>query len=745
MYKLLIFSLFVSFAYSLDIDIESFKQEAQNDPSNINARIILAREYINNKKYDEAKVSLDEVLALKADHKKAIKLMKELTEKKNPKETDEERYKKILEKRDDVDTAIKLYDLYIKENRKAEAKRLKMRYWRKSINNPVYLALENKEQTILFARAGKLESIYKKSHQFSDFKEYYYELEGLGYKDKGFLKLEEFVKNNPQNEEAVLFLANQYYWNKRSKESIDILKPVIENDTKNIEILTLYANLLYQAGENQKALKEFKKVVALGSNDPKILQSIKSIKKHKKAYRKTKQSSKTENLRYLAEKYFSKKKYRKSLPLYKKYFQRVSNDSNTRFHYATALENVKQYKKAEKQYLIVSKQMDKLHLLSTYRYARVMIAQREEQKWDRARDVLADLLETILNGEKTKESDDILKYTQQSLDLLSKPMPKATMHKDVMLTESQSKILGQSTFSESSIQNQHVSSIKGMINPNLSAISSDTTIQVSPFITMLNDNSVHNRGYGVTIANQSMSLTAKNSTFKNDDEDKKLDVATLKASYSNGDNFSISLGVNSFDDSTDVVGKMEFRKAYKNHNITYGLGYESGIFINGAICSVENDINAITLSLYDLILLKNLEEAEATLVINSFSDSNLNINSWVNYPLYRAITQSLENSFSLIGSYEYNSKKDTCYGATDFFDTTQIEMISKYQFSTGFFEAKGSVGYSFKNSEVVYSYGFMLQVMASNSLDVSIDCRHYQSGYSPDGANECYASFTRVW
>jgi hypothetical protein len=284
-----------------------------------------------------------------------------------------------------------------------------------------------------------------------------------------------------------------------------------------------------------------------------------------------------------------------------------------------------------------------------------------------------------------------------------------------------------------------------MINPNLSAISVDTTVQASVFTTMLNDDAIQNRGYGITLANQNFSLTAKKSTFKNDINRTKLDVATLSASYSNSDDFSMSIGVNSFEDSTEVVGKIEFRKAYKNHNITYGLGYESGIFINGSTCSVENNINAISVSLYDLILLKNLEEAEATLVINSFSDSNLNINSWVNYPLYRSIMQNLENSFSIVGSYEYNSKKDTCYNAAKFFDTTQIEIKSKYEFKTGFVETKGSIGYSFKNSEVVYSYGFLLQLMASNSIDLSIDCRHYQSGYSPDGANECYASFTKVW
>ncbi|HIP60806.1 MAG TPA: hypothetical protein EYH01_10310, partial [Campylobacterales bacterium] len=117
----------------------------------------------------------------------------------------------------------------------------------------------------------------------------------------------------------------------------------------------------------------------------------------------------------------------------------------------------------------MSKQRDKLYELSTYRYARVMIAQRDETKWDKARDVLTNLLATIVNHKPSKESDDILKYTQQSLAIVSEPMPIAKMHKDIMLTAEQSKILNQPTYSANIIKKQNVFSIKTMLNPELSS------------------------------------------------------------------------------------------------------------------------------------------------------------------------------------------------------------------------------------------------------------------------------------
>jgi len=30
-------------------------------------------------------------------------------------------------------------------------------------------------------------------------------------------------------------------------------------------------------------------------------------------------------------------------------------------------------------------------------------------------------------------------------------------------------------------------------------------------------------------------------------------------------------------------------------------------------------------------------------------------------------------------------------------------------------------------------------------FDIRVDCRHYQSGYSPDGADECYLTAAYKW
>jgi tetratricopeptide (TPR) repeat protein len=681
--------------FSFDIDIESLKMEAENDSTNTNIRVILAGEYIKNKNYKEAEVTLNQILAIDKNHKKANILMNQVN---------------------------------------------------KNLHNSI-----KKSKPNIFERANNLEKIYKQSHLFDDFKSYFYELEGLGEKELGYKKLKEFVKENPQNENAVLFLANHYYWNKKTKKSLEILKPVI-NQTSNIELLTLHGNILQELGYTYKALKSFRKIVELGGENDDIRKKIASLQKPqtKIANKNTKQrvNKKSNNQKYLAEKLFFKNRYKKSLPHYRAYFKSNSNDNLARFHYATALEKLKLYKKAEKEYKKVADRDNKLYNLATYRYAQTLMYQKDEVKWDRARDTLENLLYTLVDTEPSKEINDILKYTEQSLKIASIPMPKAKMYQDVMLTAEQSKILTDNVFSSNSIEIANATSIKRMLNPNISSMQNKNDIQASLFGFSVSDSSISNRAFGIKLSKSSFSLEAKKSTFRNDDSNKskKLDANSIRASYSNGDNFSVSVGINSFEDDTNYIGRVEYRKAFDKHNITYALEYQNGIFVNGNTCLVDNDINVISVSLYDSILLNNLKTAESSLILNSFSDGNLNLNSWTKYPLYRKIQRSLESSISFVGNYEYNSKEDTCYGSTKFFDNSQMELKSKYSFASGgFLEAYGSIGYSFKNAKTIYSYGAILQIITSKSMDIYVDCKHYQSGYSPDGANECYASISRVW
>ena len=694
MRSMLIVSILISQLYSFDIDVQSLKMEAENDSENINVRMILAKQYIKNKNYSDAQTVLNEILKVDNNNQKANILLNKIN---------------------------------------------------KQSTNHVSAVTPS-----IFQRAKRLEKIYKKTHSFEDFKEYFYELEGLGEKELGFKKLEKFVKNNKTDESAVLFLANRYYWSGLASDSLKVLKPVI-NRTSNIDLLSLYANLLLENGFSYKALKEFKKVVSLGGENEDIRKKIQELQKNQltqKSENKKVAKKKRTNHKHIAEKLYFKNRYKKAIRHYKLHFKKHSGDNLTRFHYASSLEKLKQYKNAQRQYKRVSDEYDKLHNLSTYRYAKVLMAQKVDYKWDEARDVLESLLYTLSDQNPSKERDALLKYTEQSLQIASNPIPKAKQFQDVMLTAEQDKMLGEDVFAATSIQTSDTSSIKSMLNPSLSTLKNSEEVDGTFFISNISDNNIKSNSFGVKVTKSGFSIEAKKSTFKNDESNKskKQDANSIKLSYTNGDNISATIGIDSFKDDTYYTAGAEYQTSYKNHNLSYGINYQNGIFVNPNTCMVENDINVLTLSLYDSMLLENMKELETSLILNNFSDDNLNLNAWVKYPIYRSINGTLENKFSYVGNYEYNSKEDTCYGSADFFDNSQIEIKSKYKLpSNGYIEAHGSVGYSLKNAKLLYSYGALLDIVTSNSINIFIDCRHYQSGYSPDGANECYASFSKVW
>jgi thioredoxin-like negative regulator of GroEL len=700
----------------------------------------IIQSYIDTKKYDKAYLITNNSSMASKD----IYFFKgQIKELQKDMDSAEEFYKKSINYSEEKEVVLKLHDLYITTNQPKKAKLLVNTYFAKYKSNPTYKALQEQDEKLLLKRSDELKSIYKNSRLFKDFKEYYYELEGLGYKKKAFSGLEEFVKDNPSDEDARLFLAKKYYWSKRVQESFDLLKPVAKN-SKNSGIKKLYVDLKSQLQKPKQAQAK---------------------------YQKPSQELIIDGIKHKAETYYFKNDYTNAVVYYEDYFNQTSKDSATRFHYADALSNLKKYPQSEEQYRLVARQKDKLFTLSLFRYAKTLMVQKDDRKWNKARVVVQALKKILAKQQPSKQRDDLILHTDRTWEIVKKPMLKPTKHKDVMLTEIQRKILDGNTLVGGRIISKNINSIKSIINPfgqNL-----DKKIRTTIFGSTLDDESMKNISYGLRIGNiiytkqSSVSLEVKQSKFESKGSNSRIsrsvsysennsninstnrvartiDATSLTAYYDTKD-LSISAGVHSFDDMKFSVG-LELRSFVGSHDITYGIGYKPGVFIYGMPCMIDDDINVISLSLYDSILLNNLEQAEFTLQINSFTDSNLNINNFIDYPIYKVESGNFKNVFLLSGSYEYNSKDDTCYKSVDFFDGNYLQMRSRYKFGKdSFIEGIGSVGYSFKSSDSLYSYGLKLQVIADDSFDVSIDCRHYQSGYSPDGADECFASVTHVW
>jgi hypothetical protein len=235
----------------------------------------------------------------------------------------------------------------------------------------------------------------------------------------------------------------------------------------------------------------------------------------------------------------------------------------------------------------------------------------------------------------------------------------------------------------------------------------------------------------------------KKSRFKKDTI--KHDVDSFLA-YFNFKNLSVGMGLSKFEDFNDVIAEMTYRKIFPGHDMTFGLKNINGAFVNSQACMIDEKINAVQFSLYDAMLLSSLEQFEIGLTLNRYDDENINLNSWLEYPLYKTTYSDFENAFVLSGSYEFNTKTEGCYYPTKFYDGNYIQTKPKLSFGkNGYVQGIGGIGYSFKNEDFLYNYGLNAKFFIDKSFEIGVDCRHYQSGYSPDGADECYATASYIW
>jgi tetratricopeptide (TPR) repeat protein len=679
----------------------------------------------------------------------------------------EDEYKKVLENVDSKLVAIALFDLLNEEGKFDEATEFVKKYNSLNPQSEISIALKNRDHIMYKKRVDELGKVYQEKHTFKTLKEYYYGLEKLGKKDKAQKVLRSFVKKHPKHEEAVLFLAKKLYWNHKSKQSLSLLKPVV-GKTKNREILTLYTDILLQQKRKNQALPYLKKLVKLDHsektrrkiekikidsflekavNSYKMKNYIRALKYYNKYYDKTKDPKIAKEI---AELYFVTKQIKKSLPFYGAYLRSNPKDSKIRFRYASALTSLKRYKKAEREYKRVALENKSLSDLSTYRYATSLIAQKNEPKWNYSRKVLRNLLARLNKKAPSKDRDDLIKFTRATLKKVSKPMPKPTKYKDVILAEGQKKIIQtQPPFDSSKLVKRDISSVKSMLLPSDTSINKSDKKDISLSLHSLDDDIISNISYGIRlnkvtkVADGTLSLEAKKSRFKTAQTKRTVDGFLAHFSF---EHFSFGIGLNKFEDFNDVVAQITYQKIFSGHNMTFGLKTTNGAFVNSNVCMIEDKINVVQFSLYDAILLSNLDQAELGLTVNRYDDTNINVNSWAEYPVYRSVYENFENVFALSGSYEFNTKTDTCYYSADFFDGNYIVMKPKIYFTKrNFIQGIAGFGYSFKNKDVLYNYGLSAVISAYDLFDIRVDCRHYQSGTSPEGANECFATMAYIW
>ena len=308
--------------------------------SDLDAKLMLGQVYSWEQKFDEAKKNLDEVIAgaddktLLYDAKKARayvymwekedKIAKQKFQellKEQP--SDKEVREALMELNHNYKGLIKLYRA---RGTASEKKRLAELY---RLNKQPKMALKSMQEYVK-AYPNDLEAAKTLGVMLVENKEFY---QGFGYL--------EYYAAQKQTAKSSILLAKNYYWNGFSKEALDVLKSLLEKEPKNEEALKLKAKIL--------------------KISPRFTTS------NSGATTGTYFDDLAKKQLYLADTLYFNTHYKAALTYYENYLRSHPNDHDARYRYAFALENAKEYGKAEGEFSLLfwSKDSDELR----YHYA----------------------------------------------------------------------------------------------------------------------------------------------------------------------------------------------------------------------------------------------------------------------------------------------------------------------------------------------------------------------------------------
>jgi hypothetical protein len=371
---------------------------------------------------------------------------------------------------------------------------------------------------------------------------------------------------------------------------------------------------------------------------------------------------------------------------------------------------------------------------------------RKEKAWLKSQEVLESLLEELYMSEQTPQNSDLIKYTELALLEVQKPMPKPVMYGNIILAEGQKKIIApQEVFT--------MVDIKTIDNPSLQSMFHNKNQQNRPNISLLfdyvNDDNLYHHTYGVkvddiiSVKDIYFGISTKKFYFKSNRQKQEAEGYYL---HSQKGDLSLALGLVKFQEYTNAVPSIGYKTTLQNHQLNFSLKYTNGIFINHRLCMLQNQTEVLQLNIYDKIILKNLDESDFNLEINTYDNDNVNVAASINYPLYHQQFHDYEHTIDFSGFYEYNSKQNLCYSAVSFYDISYLRIKPRLLLNSyGFLEAILGIGYSYENREVLATYGLNASVPLSQTIDLEVYCSHSQNSYSQNGYNTCAANIIYTW
>ncbi len=615
---------------------------------------------------------------------------------------------------------------------------------------------------------------------------------------KAFIStLQKYVKKNPQNIDAKIVLAENLYWKGYLKKAFHTLYPVRKHTNHSI---TLYTNILYvmrdyehalyylpdlakkesdtkkrfdlekkmafsylHVGKEEEANRLFKKLLKTHPDD-------KELRSYQEHYEKNQLLSQAISLhkakdmenallfykRYydkthdpkiakeIAEIYYFSKKEKLALPYFETYLVAYPEDTLLRFHYASALEKMKQYDKSVLEFRkIVRNPNAKEYYLAKYHYAYSLMHTFKDKDWLEARATLSTLVSQLQMRAK-RDEESMLKFSRTLLKSAMGPIKKPTRYKDIVLTEGSYKIVNpKGLFSQEKIEFLSKPTPAELVRREESK---KTSLWAG--VEYVEDSAVSYTNYKIGVNNafvrKDMQVGVEFQNYSFDGLYKDYDGMGLFIN-TKIDKWSVGVGLEHFDDFDTVVPRLSWSPSIGAHSLYMDAYYRNGAFVNYRNCMIQNETNVYHLGLYDTYLLDDLSTITAGLDINHFEDDNTNFYGQFTLPLYHDRGFGMEHDFLFNENIEYNTKSTVCSHPSEFYDSSYLKYQPKLRFKQGYIKGLLGVGYAFKNREAIFSYGLNGEYRAEDLVTFSLDCERLQSSFTAQEMTFCRLNMIQAW
>jgi len=217
-------------------------------------------------------------------------------------------------------------------------------------------------------------------------------------------------------------------------------------------------------------------------------------------------------------------------------------------------------------------------------------------------------------------------------------------------------------------------------------------------------------------------------------------------------NFSLRLGVNSFEDFSELVPTLKYSDSYKNNSYILEYTRQNAVFYTYAIKPYEKRIDANHFHLSDNVSFENRMQLWLAVGYNMYTNGDNELTGEFNWMFYKdtVFTPEFTYTLNLEGWYTSHSKQHADFYSPNFADSTLLRFDPKYIFSK-YFGVRGSYGggYSSSDKDFPYEYGLWAFGEPMNNMDYEVGC-HYSNAarIATDGNyhyEECTAHVGYTW